>query len=115
MYTYEKQSIGSQQVQCKFLVSCPACNENECRWAQTNKHQAKNTCTADRKNDHMMHMTYKKEDMHVMPTNLPHKLGNSTELKQASSWAELLSASYSQRQPLCSKMRSILNAVRGLY
>ena len=45
-----------------------------------------------------------------MPTNLPHQLGNSTDLAQASSCAELERAtSYSQRQPLWSKMRPLLN------
>ena len=55
-----------------------------------------------------MHVTYGK-DVHVMPKNLSCQLGNSTELEQASSRAELARASYSQRQPLWSKTRSLLN------
>ena len=39
------------------------------------------------KDDHVMHVTYRKEDMHVMPTNLPRLLRNITELEQASSHA----------------------------
>ena len=49
-----------------------------------NKHKAENTGIAERKNDHVMHVTYRKEDMHVMPTNLSHQLGNGTELEKAS-------------------------------
>ena len=45
-----------------------------------------------------MQLTYKRKDMHMMPTNLPRQLGNSTKLGQASSRAELQRASYSQRK-----------------
>ena len=63
------------------------------------------------KNDYVMHEMYRKEDVHVMPTSLPHQLGSSTELEQASLPAELYRASYSQRQTLCPKMKSLSNVV----
>ena len=39
--------------------------------------------------DHMIHVTYKKEDKHVMPPDLPRQLWNNTKLEQARSHAEL--------------------------
>ena len=41
------------------------------------------------KMSYVMHVTYGKEEIHVMPTNLPRQLGISTELEQASLRTEL--------------------------
>ena len=56
---------------------------------KTDIHKAKTQALQSEKNDHMMHETHRKEDVHVMPTNLPRQLGNSIELEQASLPTEL--------------------------
>ena len=40
-------------------------------------------------NDHVMHVTYWKENTHAMIANLPHQIENSAELEQAISYTEL--------------------------
>ena len=74
----------SRPHQLNFLFVIPLLAEmNACR-CKTNKHNAKKHGYCGAKNDHVMHVTYRKEDVHMMATTLPRQLGNSTELEQAS-------------------------------
>ena len=53
-----------------------------------------------------MHVMYRKEDVHMMPTNLPRQLGNSTELEQASSRAlSCRGLTIARDSHVCSKIR----------